>query len=674
MKVLLVDDVASNLKLLEILLESQGHGTLQAMNGQEGLLRAREERPDLAISDILMPVMDGYALCRAWRQDPDLRKIPFIFYTATYLSEEDERFALSLGAAAFLRKPMEPDVFLAQIQQVVEGIQTCPTAVPDPLLTDEGAYLKRYNERLVQKLDQRNQQLAHQVDELLLAESRLRLQGAALEAAANSILITDRHGTIEWVNPAFLATSGFNRSEVIGHTPRILNSGLHDASFYRSLWDTILAGLLWRGEIVNRNKAGGLQTFQVAITPILDETGTVSHFIEIMEDITEHKRMESEYRQSQKMEAIGRLAGGVAHDFNNMLNVILINAEITLMAQDLPEKHRLRVMEIREAAERSAVLTRQLLAFSRKQPAQPKRIDLNRVVLENQKMLNRMIEGDIELVIHSAPDLQPVFLDPSQLSQVLANLVINARDALPGAGTISIETANVQIEEDARLIHGGLMPGEYVRLTVSDTGCGMDAYTLDHLFEPFFTTKGEGKGTGLGLATVYGIIKQNQGAITVYSHVGLGTSFKIYLPSCPEEAAGDEPRVEASVPGGQETILVAEDEKSMLKVIQMGLEEKGYTVLTADNPLDAFLLSQQHGGRIDLLITDVVMPGMNGKELQERITQVRPGIEVLFISGYTGEVIAKRGLLAEDTHFIQKPFTLRDLALKVREILDAGPF
>jgi CheY-like chemotaxis protein len=202
----------------------------------------------------------------------------------------------------------------------------------------------------------------------------------------------------------------------------------------------------------------------------------------------------------------------------------------------------------------------------------------------------------------------------------------------------------------------------------------MDAYTLDHLFEPFFTTKGEGKGTGLGLATVYGIIKQNQGAITVYSHVGLGTSFKIYLPSCPEEAAGDEPRVEASVPGGQETILVAEDEKSMLKVIQMGLEEKGYTVLTADNPLDAFLLSQQHGGRIDLLITDVVMPGMNGKELQERITQVRPGIEVLFISGYTGEVIAKRGLLAEDTHFIQKPFTLRDLALKVREILDAGPF
>jgi PAS domain S-box-containing protein len=674
MKILLVDDLASNLKLLEMLLESQGHRTLQAMNGQEGLLRARAERPDLAISDILMPVMDGYALCRAWREDPDLREIPFIFYTATYLSEEDERFALSLGAAAFLRKPMEPDLFLAQIQRVVEGIQCRALAVPDPPPTDEGAFLKLYNERLVQKLDQRNQELARRVDELMLAESRVRLQGAALEAAANGILITDRQGTIQWVNPAFLVTTGFDRPEVIGHTPRILNSGFHDAGFFKNLWDTILAGLLWCGEIVNRNKAGALQTFQVAITPMRDEAGTVSHFIEILQDITEKKRMESEYRHSQKMEAVGRLAGGVAHDFNNMLNVILINAEISLLAKDLPEKHRLRVLEIQEAAERSAVLTRQLLAFSRKQPAQPKRIDLNQVVLENQKMLNRMIEGDIELVLHPGPDLPPAFLDPSQLSQILANLVINARDALPGAGTISIETASVLVEEDSRLIHGGLAPGEYIRLTVSDTGCGMDAYTLEHLFEPFFTTKGEGKGTGLGLAMVYGIIKQNLGAITVYSHVGLGTSIKIYLPACPEEAAGEEPRVEASVPGGRETILVAEDEKSMLKVIKIGLEGKGYRVLTAENPLDAFMLAQQHGGSIDLLITDVVMPGMNGKELQERITLVRPRIEVLFISGYTGDIIAKRGLMAMDTHFIQKPFRLQDLARKVREILDASPW
>jgi PAS domain S-box-containing protein len=565
---------------------------------------------------------------------------------------------------------MEPDAFLAQIQKVVEGIQARSLVVPDCPPTDEGAFMKLYNERLVQKLDQRSQQLAHQVDELLLAESRLRLQSAALEAAANGIFITDRNGTIEWVNSAFLASSGFDRTEVLGHTPRLLNSGLHDAGFFQSLWDTILAGSVWRGELVNRHKTGSLQTFQVAITPMLDESGTVSHFIEIMQDITAQKRLELEYRQSQKMEAVGRLAGGVAHDFNNMLNVILINAEITLMAKDLPEKHRLRILEIQEAAERSAVLTRQLLAFSRKQPAQPKRINLNEVVLENQKMLNRMIEGDIELIFHPAPDIQPVFLDPSQLSQILANLVINSRDAMQGAGTISIETATVQIEEDSRLIHGELAPGEYVRLTVSDTGCGMDGYTLEHLFEPFFTTKGEGKGTGLGLAMVYGIIKQNHGAITVYSHVGLGTSFKIYLPSCPEEAAWNVPKVETSVPGGQETILVAEDEKSMLKVIKIGLEEKGYTILTAENPLDAFLLAQQHGGPIHLLITDVVMPGMNGKELQERITNVRPKIGVLFISGYTGEIIARRGLMTEDTHFIQKPFRLKDLARKVREILD----
>jgi len=671
MKILLVDDLASNLKLLEMLLESQGHRTLQAMNGQEGLLRARAERPDLAISDILMPVMDGYALCRAWREDPDLREIPFIFYTATYLSEEDERFPLSLGAAAFLRKPMEPDLFLAQIQRVVEGIQCRALAVPDPPPTDEGAFLKLYNERLVQKLDQRNQELARRVDELMLAESRVRLQGAALEAAANGILITDRQGTIQWVNPAFLVTTGFDRPEVIGHTPRILNSGFHDAGFFKNLWDTILAGLLWCGEIVNRNKAGALQTFQVAITPMRDEAGTVSHFIEILQDITEKKRMESEYRHSQKMEAVGRLAGGVAHDFNNMLNVILINAEISLLAKDLPEKHRLRVLEIQEAAERSAVLTRQLLAFSRKQPAQPKRIDLNQVVLENQKMLNRMIEGDIELVLHPGPDLPPAFLDPSQLSQILANLVINARDALPGAGTISIETASVLVEEDSRLIHGGLAPGEYIRLTVSDTGCGMDAYTLEHLFEPFFTTKGEGQGTGLGLATVYGIVKQNLGAISVYSHLGLGSSFKLYLPACLEQGAGAEPAQEEAVPGGKETILVAEDEKPMLNAMRMALEDKGYTVLTALNPLDAYLLAQQYEGPIHLLITDVVMPGMNGKELEERIVKVRPGIRVIFISGYTGDIIAKRGLMQEDTHFIQKPFRFLDLTRTVRLVLDA---
>jgi PAS domain S-box-containing protein len=671
MKILLVDDIASNLKLLEMLLESQQHETIPAVNGQEALVKARADRPDLIISDILMPVMDGYALCRAWAEDAHLRTIPFVFYTATYQSDEDESFALSLGAAAFLRKPMEPEAFLLQIQEVLRRTESGCLPVPELPPTDEQTYLKLYNERLVHKLDQRSQVLAHRVDELQKAESRLRLQSLALEAAANGILITDREGTIEWVNPAFLAITGFDSSEVIGNNPRFMKSGVQDANFYAGLWNTILAGKVWRGEIVNRHKSGILLTFLIAITPLRNDEGNITHFIDIMQDITEQRRMEAELRQSQKMEAVGRLAGGVAHDFNNMLNVILINAEISLAGEDLTDSQRRRVLEIKQAGERSADLTRQLLAFSRKQPAQPRRVNLNSLVEENQKMLHRMIEEDIDLTFHPTQDLKSVFIDPSQVSQILANLVINARDALPNSGTISIETANVLVEQDSSLLYGGLAPGSYVRLAVSDSGSGMDGFTMEHLFEPFFTTKGEGRGTGLGLSTVYGIVKQNNGTISVYSNLGLGTSMKIYLPACEGEDPGIEPKMAAAAPGGHETILVAEDEEPLLDAIRVVLVGKGYTVLAAANPMDAFLLATQHEGPIHLLITDVVMPGMTGKELQERITSVRRGLKVLYISGYTGDILAKTGLMPEETQFLQKPFQIFDLAQKVRQVLDS---
>jgi PAS domain S-box-containing protein len=671
MKILLVDDLDANLTLLELLLGSQGHATTRAMNGQEALQKARQDRPDLIISDILMPVMDGYALCRAWGEDPDLHPIPFMFYTATYLSEEDEAFALSLGAAAFLRKPMDPEPFLAEVQEVLRRSQAGLWSPCDFAPTDDGTFLKLYNERLVHKLDQRSQMLARRVDELQQAEAKLHLKSVALEAAANNIIITNREGTIEWVNPAFLTTMGFSSEEVLGANPRIMKSGVHDPAFYQQLWDTILTGHVWRGEVVNKSKQGNFLTFQVAITPLRDDAGAITHFIDIMQDISEQKRMEVELRQAQKMEAVGRLAGGVAHDFNNMLNVILINAELSLLSNDLPASQRKFILEILQAGERSADLTRQLLAFSRKQPAQPKSIDLNQAIEENRKILLRMIEGDIELDFRPAQALDPVFMDPSQISQILTNLVINARDALPGAGTISIETANVQVDDDSPLINWGLPPGHFVRLTVSDTGTGMDAHTLEHLFEPFFTTKGEGRGTGLGLATVYGIVKQNNGAISVYSNLGLGTSIKIYLPVCRELDSAEDPGLEATCPGGQETILVAEDEQPMMDVIRSVLEGKGYTVLAADSPLATVLLSNQHQGPIHLLITDVVMPALNGKELQGHITRDRPGLKVLFISGYTGDILAKRGLMGGETNFLQKPFRMLDLARKVREVLDS---
>lgn len=672
MKILLVDDIPSNLKLLEMLLESQQHATQCAANGQEALAMARQDPPDLIIADILMPVMDGYALCRAWMEEPWLKHIPFIFYTATYQSDEDETFALSLGAAAFLRKPMEPDVFLIQIQEVIQRTLAVGLTPPEATLTEEGTFLKLYNERLIQKLDQRSQNLARRVEELEQLEARLRLKSFALDAAANGILILDRQGLIEWVNPAYRELTGFENPEILGFKPRFLESDIQDLAFYRRLWNTVFSGEVWRGEILTRHKNGTSRLFHTAFSPLRDEEGRLTHFIGIMQDITEQRRIETELLQSQKMEAIGRLAGGVAHDFNNMLNVILINSEMALLAERLPDAVKRSILEIKQAAERSADLTRQLLAFSRKQAAQPRRINLNQVVEENRQMLNRMIEGDIDLAVHPAPELDFVFIDPSQVSQILTNLVINSRDALPGAGTISIETANVQVEEASALIYGGLTPGAYVQLTVSDTGCGMDASTQKHIFEPFFTTKGEGKGTGLGLSMVYGIVKQNKGSVSVYSNVGLGTSFKVYLPAFEvEETATLEAEQEGFLARGMETLLVAEDEKPMLEVMRMVLEEQGYQVMAASNPLDTVLLANQTAGPIHLLITDVVMPGMNGMELKRRIEATRPGLKVLFISGYTGDILAKRGLLHEETHFLQKPFRIKDLLKKVREVLDS---
>ncbi|BDU73608.1 response regulator [Mesoterricola silvestris] len=671
MKILLVDDIQSNITLLELLLGSQGHATSKAMNGKEALEAARKDPPDLIISDILMPVMDGYTLCRAWMGDAGLAPIPFIFYTATYQSDEDETFALSLGAAAFLRKPMEPEAFLGQVQDVVRRTQAGALKAPEPVPTDEGSFLKLYNERLVQKLDQRSQSLAQQVEELREMEASLRLKSFALDAAANGILILDRQGAIEWANPAFLEITGFEAREILGSKPPFLESPAQDPAFHARIWDAVSGGRVWRGEILSRHKGGASRLFQTAISPLRNEGGGIDHFIGIMQDITEQRRMESELLQAQKMEAIGRLAGGVAHDFNNMLNVILINSEISLETEALPDSARRRILEIKRAAEHSAELTRQLLAFSRKQAAQPRRLDLNQVLGENRKMLNRLIEGDIELTLHPAPDLRAVFIDPSQVNQVLTNLVINSRDALPSGGTISIETANFLVEESSALVFGGLPPGSYVQLTVSDTGCGMDAATLAQIFEPFFTTKAEGKGTGLGLSMVYGIIKQNGGALSVYSNPGLGTSFKIYLPAFDAEDEAPDPSAGASAGGGDETILIAEDEAPMLEVMKLVLEEKGYRVLAASNPLEAALLAARYEGPIHLLITDVVMPAMNGKELQQRILEERQGFKVLFISGYTGDILAKRGLMREETHFLQKPFRIKDLLGKVREVLES---
>ena len=375
--------------------------------------------------------------------------------------------------------------------------------------------------------------------------------------------------------------------------------------------------------------------------------------------------------QAQKMEAVGRLAGGVAHDFNNMLTLIIGHIGLALMQVAPSDPLHAQLQDVDKAARRSANLTRQLLAFARKQTIAPRVLDLNDTVSGMLKMLRRLIGEDIDLAWMPGAELWPIKIDPGQIDQVLANLCVNARDAISGVGKVTIETGNMAFDEAYCAGQPDFVPGEYVMLGVSDDGCGMDEETRAHLFEPFFTTKGIGQGTGLGLATVYGIVRQNEGFINVYSEPGQGTTFKIYFPG--HSTASADTRVESAAettPEGTETVLMVEDEKAILKLGKMILEKLGYTVLLANTPQEAIRLVEEHAGDIHLLITDVVMPEMNGRDLAEGLVSIKPGLKCLYMSGYTPNVITHRGVLEEGVHFIQKPFSMKDLAVSVREALD----
>jgi len=383
------------------------------------------------------------------------------------------------------------------------------------------------------------------------------------------------------------------------------------------------------------------------------------------------RKSEEQLRQWQRVEAIGRLAGGVAHDFNNLLMTILGCSELLLRDFDREDPRRGEVEEIRRAAQRATSLTHQLLAFGRRQVLQPRVLDLNEIVENMNRMLQRMIGEDIQFLTILSPGLWPVKVDPGQIEQVIMNLVVNARDAMPEGGRLTLETANMNLDEEYARRHISMKPGPYVMMAVTDTGCGMDAETQSHLFEPFFTTKEKGKGTGLGLSTAYGIIKQSGGNIWAYSEAGRGSTFKVYLPRSPEVVKSYKPKEIIPVPAkGTETILLVEDEEAVRTMISRVLQSSGYRVLEACQGKEAIEVCQKHQGLIHLMVTDVIMPQMSGRELAERMATVRPEMKVLFMSGYPDNAIVHHGVLDPGTAFLQKPFTLSALESKVREILE----
>ncbi len=426
-------------------------------------------------------------------------------------------------------------------------------------------------------------------------------------------------------------------------------------------------------------KDGNKVIFESSATPVFDKQERFLGYRGVSRDITERlqteeeqKKLQAQLLQAQKMDTVGRLAGGIAHDFNNMLTVICSYVEMTL--NDLGKEHPLykRLFEVHLAAQHSANLTRQLLAFARKQVISPRVLDLNQTIDSTLKMLHRLIGENIRLLWIPGSDLWPVQMDATQISQILANLVINARDAIDGAGHITIETSNVVLELTGCIANIDLIPGEFVLMSIMDDGSGIDKKTLSSIFEPFFTTKEEGKGTGLGLATVYGIVKQNKGMIDVASEPGNGTTFKIYLPKVPLDAEIFSAENGNAERQGNETILLVEDESAILELGTYVLEERGYTVLTAPTPVEALNRALAHKGPIDLLITDVIMPEMNGRELAKNLLEIRPQAKVLYISGYTSDILSDQGGLETGIHFLEKPFSGGALELKVREVLDQG--
>lgn len=665
MKILIVDDNADNLYMLETLLAGHGYDTVSARNGAEALecLEARDF--DLIISDILMPVMDGFQLCRAVREEKMTRSIPFIFYTATYTSEKDRDFALSLGADRFIVKPADPDEFIGIVGRILSAEEVTHAVPGAASLDGEREYLKEYSDRLKEKLEKK-------IAQLEASERRYR---NLFNSLRDVVILTDRDRIVLDANqPALRNTFGYEVAEILGRSTRML---------YAEGSDLLVVGRdsphhNGTGEAETREarfarKDGTFFHGEVHLLRLIDDDGVPSGRVAVIRDVTLHKKLEAQLLHAQKMEAVGRLAGGVAHDFNNKLSVILGYAEMSRKRVTPGDDLDRNLAEIVQAALRSRDITRQLLAFSRKEVCSPRTVDLNACIDGTRKSLSHLIGEDISIEFLPASDLWPVRLDPTQLDQILMNLAVNARDAMPHGGLLRITTGNARIDERYHSVHPDVTPGDYVQVSVSDTGCGIPPEAREHIFEPFFTTKERGKGTGLGLSTIFGIVSQNKGFITVYSEVDIGSTFTFYFPRVPEGERDSEVRMPAPSGMVSGTIMVVEDDRSVREMLISILESFGHTVIGTSRAEEAINRLSSGERKPDLILTDVVLPGISGREMVDRLSAIEPGIPVLFMSGYAADMIASKGALEKGVHFLQKPFDIDTLREKVRAVIgDAG--
>jgi len=647
-RILIVDDERRNRELLEVMLRPEGYQFLSAANGEEALAIVASEAPDLVLLDVMMPEMDGYEVAGRIKRTPSSKNIPVILITAL-----DDRYAkmvgLTAGAEEFLTKPVDRAELCARVRNLLR-------------LKAYGDYHDKYSRLLEEEVSSRTADLSRSE----------RLYRDTFDAAPVGIVHVGRDGRWLEVNRRLCELLGYSleelRSDPVRELMRLVEVPGEAESFQQMSAGTLDHYTI--DEKVFRRRDGGLVWARVNTSVHRDAAGKPRNFVTVVEDITERRALEAEVRQTTKMDAIGRLAAGVAHDFNNLLTVILGLAE--LMKTDMLEtsEQGKDLDEIISAATRARGLTKQMLVFSRQQELHPAPLDVNALVRDMAGMLARLIGDDVKIELALTSDLSAALVDRGQLEQVVMNLVINARDAMPGGGCVTIETADVELE-GTPLRPDAAAAGSYVMMAVSDTGSGMSKETQQRLFEPFYTTKGPGNGTGLGLSTIYGIVKQSNGHIDVYSELGHGTVFKVYLPRAGNGAAVSDPppTIDASTESVTETVLLVEDEIGIRQLSRRILTNAGYSVMEAVDANDAERLFSAHAGDIDLVLTDMIMPGRSGIELVQSLREQTPTLRTLVMSGYTEQVAMNRAEAAPDTPFLQKPFTSVELLRQVREAL-----
>jgi two-component system cell cycle sensor histidine kinase/response regulator CckA len=631
-KILIVEDESIIASVIAAALKKFEYEVIDILNtGEAAVTEALQKKPDLILMDIrLQGVVDGIAAVEQIQKQLD---IPIIYLTA-YADE------LTLERA----KKTKPYGYIPKPFQEIELKTTIEMAL----------YKHGF--------------------EMQLKESEARFR-SLFENSQDTIYISDKSGNFLEMNPAGLSLFGYEREEILGTHPEQLYADPHDRKSFLAQIKNKKS--LKEYELKLKNKKGDILYCLETTNTMIDKDGKIKGIQGIIRNISEHKRAEAERKnleaqlfQAQKMEALGQLASGVAHDFNNLLTGIRGFAQFALEQTPQGSPTREDLTEVLKLAKRAEALTRQLLAFSRKQALLREALNINHTVEEMMKMLGRLIGENIELVFIMAPDLGSVNADPGQLEQVLVNLVLNARDAMPAGGKLTVETANALLDEDYARANIGVTPGEYVMLAVSDTGCGMDDNTCQHIFEPFFTTKPQGKGTGLGLSTVYGIVNQFNGSIRVDSEPGKGTTFKIYLPRVLAAAAEKAPTTTACKEQlTKGTILIVEDNAAVLQIARRAIEVSGYRVLTAASSPQAEKMLATHGENVDLILIDVVLPGINGYKLFESSRKKYPRLKVLYMSGFMDNAIVNNDILARGLPFIQKPFSAEDLVLTMLKVL-----